>query len=358
MTTTFEPGLETSLIITDGTAQGLTRYGMIRTNPFSAETQVRDLSDYSRRTVRLAFEEMPSTGDLLARYEAFLDATRLCVRPFWMKWPISRRVRLVAAGPLADGSRAAFPNPLPGASDLLVLRDEYPLNSANYTAHPCANLLTDNQAAATGGDVTEMSYEGSGGSVTYLFGDSKFGLGCWFYTNANTATGHAIKLASTARAAVTAGGLYKLVAWVKGNGSYRLEARWYNGAAANGSDTSMTPVTCYVTGWTLLEHNATAAPANTTHCELAIVRTSSSTGRFHADCLGVVPGQLDRWYLPSVAPGVIVFGTAPTAGERVYVSGTDYVRLRLRAERNATQWKVMETGHATADIFDCMEALE
>lgn len=357
MASIFEPCLESTLYIADGTKPGFSRPGLVSSRVFTGNRQSRDFSTGQRRIGSISFDEFPASGDKLPRYEAFLDVTRMAHLPFWIKWPVSRFYKNAPAGPPTDGTRVAFPNPLPNASDLSVRVGEWISNPANFDTFTTANLLTDNQAAAIDADATEMDFEGTGGSVAYNGGDSKFGTGCWMYSNTNTGDHHAIILDSSYRAAVTASEYYKLIAWVKDAADFELQARWYNGASPNGSSTSMTPVTCTITGWTLLEYDV-QAPASTTHCELAVVRHTSTSGRFYADCLGIIPGQLDRWYLPSVAPGVIRFASAPASGSRLFVSGTDYLRSRMQMTRSSTSHKLTLTGHAVADVLDVEEAWE
>jgi hypothetical protein len=111
------------------------------------------------------------------------------------------------------------------------------------------------------------------------------------------------------------------------------------------------------TGWTILTRETTS-PSDATSAHIRAMRTTSSALTFHVGCMGIIPGDLDKWFLPSEAPMLLEFTSAPADRARITISGegTRMARCRMQT-RGVHDWQLSSPGDALAQ-FAALEELE
>jgi hypothetical protein len=100
------------------------------------------------------------------------------------------------------------------------------------------------------------------------------------------------------------------------------------------------------------------APASTAYAATFIERNDTvGTDPFYVDCFALCPGDYDRWHLPSQAPGLIEFATAPASGARITATATGQRIARCRFEPGS-RWSMRSPGHASSRSIRAIEVVE
>jgi len=274
-------------------------------------------------------------------WDAFLRRTSNGSLPFWLKEPLSDTHPRLHCGPLGDGSRTSFPLPCQSASNVVVFLDTIPQPTSGYTLHSAANLLTDAEAEC--GDWTLW------GSILVAFANPSFGLsGLSCLKVIPVGGGNPIAYLNRRVTGFSPGDEATGIFAVLNTGAsrnYRAEIRWYT-AGDGFISMSMGSWTTIATtdGWVVISVTDTA-PATAAKARVSVQANSTATDPFYADCAGLARGDYDRWHLPSMAPGLIEFGTAPASRERVsaYAEGYRVTRVRIRSNDDLAA-KVMTSG--------------
>jgi hypothetical protein len=310
--------------------------------------QARIWSEHNLRSYQWRFDYLDPTDDEVVLVNTFFQNVALGATPFWIIEPISKQHQGLLCGPLADGTRTTFPLPINGtASGVTVFVDGVPQESSAYTIHGCANIVGDD----TGGDDAAICEDATKFSCTsatdaaVAFGIE--GLG----SLAITPSANPSNVFPNAYAGVTAAEEYTAVAaMLETKASVRnalMRIYWYisagNPAAPGSSPGSGVAMT--QGSWLVFSHTGTASGSSTLARPAAEV-DSTSNEKWYADALALCPGDYDRWHLPSQAPNLIEFTSAPADGARVTAAATGYGMARVRL--NADEMSMEETGEGLA----------
>ena len=99
------------------------------------------------------------------------------------------------------------------------------------------------------------------------------------------------------------------------------------------------------------------APASTEYAIVNAYRTTDSALGFWIGCLALNCGDYDTWHLPSQAPGLVEFASAPTTRQRVTVAGTG-ARVARCIMMPANTWTVRSPGNVFPGSISLREAPE
>lgn len=296
------------------------------------------LSDYDRQTYSGTLFCDAST-DRLEEIRALLRHVETRGEPLWIKEPLSQFHGELLCG-VGDGSIDSFALPIYGASSRLVFVDGvYQSSGVNF--RDAANLLSDADAAVE--SVAGLSDQGTSVTLTLAEGISRVGR---YSCKVTTATSQQYWGVETTPVAATVGRTYTGHVAIYGkDGSGRCAIYWLDSGSGYLS-AATDDVTVYDDEWTDITVTG-VAPSSTAYAMVcAQFSTASSSGTFFADAFGLAPGELVDWYQPALAPGVVEFGTAPTAGEIITGSGAGYRLARVRLDSAFQPWVLDGAGHA------------
>lgn len=270
----------------------------------------------------------------------------------WIPEPASVAHRGLRCGPITNGTRTTYPIPAINPTDVTVFIDGVPVDPSTYTLHSVANLITDDGCA----DVSLLSYfvtahatssivdgiSGSGRTSAMIEGndgsDPVFRSG-WFDilpSRAHTMIANILES--------TAGTNHKAGIWW-GDAGYSYLSSSYSAGDAVGAGV-----------WTPISHTTTS-PANAYSATVASRgNASAGTAPWYTDCFALCPGDYDTWHLPSVAPGLVEFDTAPAAGSRITASATGR-RLTRCTLSPVSQWSA-SSRHPTVQTIEAIETPE
>jgi len=331
--------LPTTVLPLMGSNYGIMRPGQTITHGDSGPIVSRDWFEYNLRTYQLDIGAI-SISSVLEEYETFWHHVRSGGSPFWVKEVASGTHRWLLCGPLADGTQTTFPLPVVGGTSVTVFDDEV-VQAAGYTVYSAANVMSDNMASF------ETSVTGWTASATCSISRSTAvsadGLAsCLIDPDGTAALG--MYTPADYRVAISPSQLYKVVASIRGAGDFKIGTLFYTSGGASlptgvpADDRTWTAdQACTANGWTQIT-GADTSEATAAKLEVQIIRTTSSANDCYVDCVGVVPGDLARWHLPSVCPGVIQFASAPAVNSRIAAKATGYRLTRVRAETREPSW--------------------
>lgn len=262
--------------------------------------------------------------------ERFLDHIDVDAQPFWMMNPFLELNQKIPCGPLADGSRTTFPISgfAPDADDTLPLVNGTQQFSG-YRLHQASNILSDNQAALMDGDTTGLSNVGSC-TIEVSSMLSAYGLHSVKVVPTGSVATVGVQITTATLPVAAQGDIHTAVAAVYGSGDFVVRVQYVDSSYNNLLFTDLPAVTGSGDSWDFLTVPiSAAAPALTAYIRYLVYRATTSDEPFHVDCMGLVPGDLDRWYLPSMAPGAIQFDAAVTLNARVTASSLCYRMARM-----------------------------
>ena len=335
-----EHSLPASIIPLLGSSYGVMRPGQVVTHGDAGPITCRDWFEYNIRKYRLNLSAIGITSDL-EEYETFWHHVRSGGLPFWLKEVSSGTHRWMLCGPLADGTQTTFPLPVVGGSAVTVFDDEV-VQATGYTVHTAANVMSDNMASfetsSTGWEVVGTA------AISRVTGVSADGLACCKVDPTGTVSDYGLRTSDAYRVAVSGSQKYTVVASVRGGDSYKVGMLFYTSGGASlptgvpaDDRTWSGSQSCTANGWTQIYLTDTSEATAAT-LEISIKNPSSGANDFYVDCVGVVPGDLARWHLPSVCPGVIEFASAPAQYSRITATATGYRLTRVRAETREPMW--------------------
>jgi hypothetical protein len=317
-----------------------------------APTQARYWGGFEAREYDLATG--PLTQAQLSEFHAVLDQIGGGLVAITEGESVFHRELLCGPG-IADGSRTTFTVPLVSGSSVTPFQDGVPM-STGYTFHASANLIPSD-GMADGSDATLLN--SAGATDTDASGFALEGL-------------ESVKVSPTGGAnvrqwiagiqiPVTAAEEYTGQAWVRlTNASaqnYRLILWWYESdqtyiTNSNSGDFSLDAAD----GWAALFQTVTA-PALAAWVLIDVQRNDTSgTDPFYVDCYSVAPGDCESWHLPSVAPGLLEFDTAPAEGTVISANGTGKRWARCHLEDPT--WTMDPGGRVRLSNLRATEALE
>lgn len=319
---------------------GFTRPGVDRNSGFGP-AQSRGWGNRSMRTYSLPLNQFNKSGDLLEEFLTFWDQIGGGGRVGYIMEPVSAVHYDLSCGPLGDGVRTTFPIPVQDPSDVLIFKDGV-IQTSGYTVHARANVINDDDIAAC--NVTSTTTVRASQATGSVVDHSKEGLHSVYALVADSGIPYVWNAHNTAP--VTAANDYTGVAAFCSEvaSSIRVELYAYNNTTSTDYDDG-TYVTTVAGNWHVSSHTFTM-PEYTDNLVVRVAEVISQNDvNYYVDCLAVCPGDYDRWHLPSQAPGLVEFDTAPASGVRITANATGQRITRVRFSSNPT-FNLTGAGHA------------
>jgi hypothetical protein len=280
----------------------------------------------------------------------FVKHTRQVICPFWVLEPWIEEHSTLCGGP-GDGSMTTFVLPIRSYSSIYGIYDDNVfVDSYSYTLHPTANFMSnDNEANFATSVGSWAGYLGSTTVARYL-GDAVDGRACLKVTQSATANSGAAKTLN----AVAGDSDYTFHAFFKGSGTFKI-AVTENGTGT--PTTTSTGITGDPSAWQQ-ESVAVSTVSDSTYVTIKLIRVESTAATWFTACVGYALGDNVRWFLPSVAPSLVEFDTAPANGSRITAVGKGYLMTRVAIDRGGFDWAREVVGHAVPRPVNCMEVVE
>jgi len=345
------PAIVTAL---DGSTYGFERPGLQVAQFDAGPYRSRDWLGYNLRAYDLNPSLWQSSTTALEQWSAFWHHIGGGSECGYIVEPLSETHRDLICGGIADGSQTTFSIPVVSPSSVIVFVDGVPQEASAYTLHSAANLLSDVSAECS--DASTMIFVNATESDSTVSYDGLTGIKL-------VPAGGAVPVIRTPlTSGVSAAEEYTAVGAVRvtnaSGQNYRIRIRWAESddteiSVSNGSDVSVDAAD----GWVVLSVTATS-PALSAQFQVQVERNDSSgTTPFYADCLGLAPGDYDRFHLPSQCPGLIEFGSAPASGARITATATGCRLTRCRFSQGSS-WRMTSPGHAASRSISAVESVE
>jgi len=271
----------------------------------------------------------------------------------WVVEPISRTHPPVLSGPLTDGTMTTFCAGMMAPSTVAAwVGDEY--QDGGYTVRAASNLLTDDQANVVAG-TTGLEVYGTttiARSVAHAF-DGVASIWC---KPAGSQPNIGAKVTAATAPAVVSGRDYTARASFRGAGTMAVSITWLDSSR----DVLSTEAAVTATGSATADVDVSITAEAVASAEYAAVnayRTTDSAAGFFVGCLGLAPGDYSTWHLPSAAPGLLEFATAPATRKRIAVLGTGQ-RVTRCVGQPALGWVVGWSGSVFPQDVKLREAPE
>ena len=340
---------------------GLNREGMSITKGASGRTLSRVWSDVANRTYRIDPIMLALAEDGLKNLKAFDHNTVMGTLGFWLKEQVDGDHFNVPCGGLGDASRTCFPVPFYGAiSDGVYMIDGVPQLSG-VTIHEAANTIqTDAAAAPVDGSL--MSASNSAAAAMANFGGLKPDSMKW----TPDGLGSAAYIFLTSGSMAANGGLasptldYTAICYIyeplASPRTIGVGLRWYDSTPSYLTMSLTDRV--LVQGWNVIVDTKTA-PASTAYAT-PILRDSVNTDTtpLYMGGWAVAPDAYDRLHLPSFAPNVAEFASAPALNERITASGSGRGMAFCKFHQPSMAWSMVSPGHATPNTLSAIEEVE
>jgi hypothetical protein len=336
--------MPSELIMEDGSNFGLYRPGNIVTNFETGNYRSRSYFEYNLQEYNLRFVPNRYTDNAIELMSALLDKIAVNGSPFWIKEPISR-AHAAVLGEITASSETTYVLPLDASSVTVAVNGSGDFTSK--TVHSAANLLTDAQANGEGGTtglttygtctISSVRYPALAGRSSILVDPT----GTVGNVGAQTASASRVSVSGSQRYTVGASVL------VTNTGhTYGVQGQFYDGATPSGS--AFTDSGTGEVGEWLHFRASQVSGASDDGLNVRVYRTTSSSDSFQVGCLLAAPGDLERWFMPSLAPRAIEWASAPTAGERITFAAESCQRwTRVVLARNRHSITVELLGDAT-----------
>ncbi len=316
MATSIEHALPTDLVMQDGSLFGLFRPGNVVTAYETGNYRSRSYFEYNLQQYGLRFTPNRYSDDAVEQMTALLDKVATNASPFWILEPVSR-AHTGVIGELTVSGATTYVLPL-DASTVYVLVGGIP-DHTTKTIHAAANLLTDAQANGEGGVTTGLDAYGSC-AISSVRWPALSGRSSILVDPTGTVANAGVNTNDASdRPTVSPSKKYTVQASflpTNGTDTFKVEGQYRTAAGATTGTAFSSSSTGTAGAWLHLRASATGA-ADAATLEIRAYRTTSSATNYHVACLGVAPGDCGRWFLPSLAPRLVEFGTAPTAEQRL-----------------------------------------
>jgi len=338
----IEHALPADVTPLEGAKQGIYRPGLVTTRTDYGVGLSRAWSEYNLRSYEWTPSLFTSTSDDLEELEWFLHHVGVG-SPFWVIEKLTGKHPRIVCGPLGDGSNDTFALPIYGTATGLVMFVDGVPQASGYTNHAVANLVPDALAACSDETLwTDSLCEPYDQTGFTLDGSSSIRVVPDSGGNPSLTT---VPSFSGLSAAKTYTGMLAILNTAAATYQFQVKLNWRTVADANISTTDGTLTNCLYGVWTIITVSGTS-PATTAMARLAVERNeATNVDPFYMACAACNPGEYDRWHLPSRAPNLIEFATAPTVNQRVtaYAEGIRMARCRL--DQTQVGWTLLSPGH-------------
>lgn len=343
--------------VQEGSEFGFTRPGMQQTAFISGRYLSRDWHGYDVREYSLDFTRLVSSTTALEQWSAFWHHIDGGNSEGYLVEPISATHRELICGGLGDGSKTTFPIPVKTPTSVTVFVDGVPQASTAYTVHSVANGLSADEFAAPN-DADDFTF--ANGTDSVVAGLSVTGLSCLKIVPTGTGTDTNGRPTPTSGLSASPGDVMTAVVAVletmSSARSFEPTIRWYDSGGSSLSADSATASSASAGVWTIYSHSATA-PASTARAAPEIRETNDDADPWYVGAFAICPGDYDRWHLPSQAPGLVEFATAPASGARVTATATGQRIARCRFEPGS-RWSMTSPGDAVLRSVRAIEVVE
>lgn len=321
--------------------------------------------DVTRMSYRLRTAPM-SPADLYL-FELFVSRAR--ARTFSFVEPNSRTHQDLLLGPAPDGTRTTFRAPIcigPGGTipDPLVItkNGEILEETTHYTVHEVANLASESVALLDENYSSYVAIEGSGNSLSLQSQFSNSGEDCPRVTPAGTAqaavrtklaAGHSVQVEELEEY-TTMAVMFEPISPAR---AYKVRASYHTAAQAFLGSSTASPADASSNGWKVFSHTATTVATTATITPYLIAQSSATTDDWFWTGFSVAPGDYDVWHLPSQAPMIIEFVSAPDEGDELRIScaGKRWTELSIDSP---VEYSQDQSGRATVARITATENME
>lgn len=288
--------------------------------------QASSLLEASKEAYRVKVS-LEQDADEIETFRAFLRHVRGRLNPFWVVEPRPASTDgyyhqdvLVGWG---DASATAFHFPFYGTPTGSLLVDGVEATQTNLGA---ANQLTDAQASP-GTGLTGLVVVNGSAAITASRLKSYHGQESVLVTPTGALTNYGVRTTNTA---ASPGDELTAIGWASGAlTSLKVRLQWVDGGGSPVGNDDSTGTTATAAGWTGVSVTATA-PASTAAVQVYVYQVTSLNEKFWVDCIGLCPGPYSDWWLPSVAPQVIEFSSAPGSAAKITASTTQQAKAMRR----------------------------
>lgn len=346
--------MPTDLILEDRSQFGIYRPGNVVTKLKTGLRRSRSFFEYNLMSYRMRFTPRGHSAENYEALMALMYASAASAVPFWIKEPISKP-RMGVPGELTDGTDETFVNPLDTSSPTIFVGDG--IVQTTPTSHAVANLMSDTQANAVGGSVSGLAaYLSCAISATrFPVLDGQFAI----LVEPTSGTGNVGAVATGSdKVSIASSQKYTVMASflpTSASHTYGVRGQFYNGAAA-GSSFEETDSGA-VGEWLHLRKSATSS-AGDDLLEVRAYRQDSSADDFVIACIGVGPGDLGRWFQPTLAPRAVEFSSAPDADKRLVFSAASCERWARVVMTSDQQMMTMDgLGNTTVQWMQLREVV-
>jgi hypothetical protein len=342
------------------TSIGSERDGVEVTEYITGRTLSRDSATYDRINYNINPSLFESDSTLVKEWEIFWKNINGGADVGYITEPLSVFHQELVCGAITDGTKTAFELPINYPTLPQIYVNKIPALSSEYSIFPVANLLLgdgsvdpDDAADWTSGNATDALQTGFGVLGQNSLKVTPDGGSSETFTYGVSAT----------RPTLAAGAEYTAMAAVFETKStprtFRVGIRCYDLLGIYLATVWQTGYTTATYGaWTMLEASAITTVANTVSGAIVVAEeNNATTDVFYLDAFGIAPGTYNRVFIPSLAPGLIVFDTAPAANKRVTATATGKRLTRCRFNPG-NAWSYSSVGHATVQAIQAKEVLE
>ncbi len=337
--------------LADRLTEGVTKPDVVVKRFETGGRMSRFWSEYNLATYRGRLIDMDFSSTDIINLKAFLDHIQLQARPFWLIEPYVEEHKSVRCGGLADGTQTTFIVPIREYISIYgIYENEAYISPPSYDIRASSNLVADDDTANAVEAIGDMVKEGAGGTISRDLGDSLDGPAC-FKRVQTAAANNGMKIAAQSLSGSTK---YTFHAFVKGIGTFKIRIIQND----SGDETTLsTGITGSATVWQQ-ETVTIITEAGTTAAEFQLIKVEAVTTTWFGACFGVAQGDNEKWFLPSVAPPLVEFASAPTEGGRVTASGNGKRMSRVALDSSGFSWSRRIVGHVYPQSFQATEVVE
>jgi len=350
----IEHSLPASLTPKPGSKVGLFQPGLEVTKYQTGPKSSRLWQGFMLREINYTLSTLVHGSDKLKLWERYLNQIAKDGGTGWYADPLTGTHDNVQCGPPADGSQTTFPLPVQGATDLWLYLDGALVAPTEYTLHAVANLLDDDSAGFADG---KGEFRAGTSVLAYqVEGIALDGLCSLQLVPQVVSTDSVFWMVASGCPAVTVGQEYTAIAHALGSHDMTLAINWLDNLdAVLSTDTSTTTLSGSLSAWQALTVTATA-PTDAVKAQLVITAVNpADTSACYWDCVGLAPGDLTRWWLPSLAPMAVEMSSAPTTNYRLLADATGKRLSKCRLAKMSNSWGLSSPGHAKPQSFKASE---
>lgn len=344
-----------NVAVAESTAFGMFSPGQQISRYMTGPRLTRTWAEYPLRSYSAKFTHLNESK--LAEWDAFLYNINFGSQCFWFPENIEMAHQQLVLGPLADGTQSTFVVPCQDADNVVVFQDGLKMGGDAYTIHPASNLLTDAQANAVGGTTGMEAY----GTTAYDQETAPVvdGNTVHWVKPASAVANVGCNTTDAALPAVDPDQEYTVMAAFYTQGTCHVLCEFLESDKSTAAGSMTQSDSCTWGEWTIITATGTSG-ASAAYARVTCYRSTAASYAMYIGAIGLNPGDLERWFLPSSAPSAIEFasGDEPAARARVtmYAEGARVSRCRF-SQSNHT-WGMYSPGRGKPGNIRFTEEME